>query len=311
MRNATGTITYTVFGPQASAPTTCTSGGTTVGTAVVSGNGTYNPSAGFTPTTVGNYWWYTGYSGDGNNNGAASTCGSGMSETIVVKATPTVTATGPSNGSAGTPIGASSISAVIGSSSGANASGTITFTLFGPEASAPATCTSGGTSAGSATVSGPGTYHPGSSVTLTVAGDYWWYVSYGGDTNNNAAVSTCGSGMSETVLSAGSAATLVFVQGPSPAFTGLAMSPAMTVQVEDAYGNAVADSGLSITLTPSSGHISSGAVASTNSSGLAHVFIDDMDPDLPRDHAHGGTDFGWSDLGHTGLVFVQRDGSRR
>ncbi len=65
------------------------------------------------------------------------------------------------------------------------------------------------------------------------------------------------------------ASQLVFVQGPSAAFTGIAMSPAVTVQVEDAYGNAVADNNLSITLTPSTGSITSGAAASTNSSGLA------------------------------------------
>ena len=64
-------------------------GGTTVGTATVSGNATYHPSAGYTPTAAGNYWWYASYGGDSNNNPAASTCGSGMSETVVAKATPT------------------------------------------------------------------------------------------------------------------------------------------------------------------------------------------------------------------------------
>ena len=77
-----------------------------------------------------------------------------------------------------------------------------------------------------------------------------------------------GTGLSVTVGPA-TANQLVFVQGPSPAFTGLAMSPAMTVQVEDTYGNTVADNNLSITLTPSSGSISAGAQANTNGSGLA------------------------------------------
>ena len=77
-----------------------------------------------------------------------------------------------------------------------------------------------------------------------------------------------GTGLSVTVGFA-TASQLVFVQGPSAAFTGIAMAPAMTVQVEDPYGNNVADNNLSITLTPSTGSISSGAVASTNSSGLA------------------------------------------
>ena len=135
--NATGTITFTVFGPQATAPTTCTTGGTAVGTATVTGNATYHPSAGFTPTTAGNYWWYTSYGGDTNNNTATAACGSGMSETVVGMASPTVTATGPANGTIGTAITAANISSVFAGSSGANATGTITFTVFGPQATAP------------------------------------------------------------------------------------------------------------------------------------------------------------------------------
>jgi hypothetical protein len=78
----TGTITFKVFGPQASAPSTCTSGGTTVGTAAASGNGTYHPSAGFTPSTAGTYWWYASYGGDTNNAASNSTCGAGMASTV-------------------------------------------------------------------------------------------------------------------------------------------------------------------------------------------------------------------------------------
>jgi hypothetical protein len=70
-------------------------------------------------------------------------------------------------------------------------------------------------------------------------------------------------------VGSGTANQLVIVQGPSAAFTAVAMSPAVTVQVEDAYGNPVFDNGLSVTMTPSTGSIASGASASTNSSGLA------------------------------------------
>ena len=52
--NASGTITFTVFGPLTNAPTTCTTGGTTVGTATVNnGNATYTSSAGYTPPRCG------------------------------------------------------------------------------------------------------------------------------------------------------------------------------------------------------------------------------------------------------------------
>src|SRR5581483_10820412 len=97
---ASGTITFKVFGPQTSAPSTCTSGGTTVGTATVSGNGTYGPSAGFTPTSAGTYWWYASYGGDSGNTSSASTCGSGMSSTVVKNAT-TTSASAPASGNAG------------------------------------------------------------------------------------------------------------------------------------------------------------------------------------------------------------------
>jgi subtilase family serine protease len=78
-----GTITFRVFGPQSGPPTTCTTGGTTVGTATVSGDGTYHPSKGFTPAKAGDYWWYTSYGGDPSNNPAASTCGASMAKTVV------------------------------------------------------------------------------------------------------------------------------------------------------------------------------------------------------------------------------------
>ena len=78
-----GTITFKVFGPQSSPPTACTSGGTTVGAANASGNGSYSPSTGFTPGSAGDYWWYASYDGDSNNNSANSGCGASMAETVV------------------------------------------------------------------------------------------------------------------------------------------------------------------------------------------------------------------------------------
>jgi hypothetical protein len=93
---------FKVFGPQSSAPSSCGSGGATVATASVTGNGTYNPSAGFTPSGAGNYWWYASYGGDSNNNAAASTCGASMAETVVAAAKtagpPTISINSPLDG---------------------------------------------------------------------------------------------------------------------------------------------------------------------------------------------------------------------
>jgi Domain of unknown function DUF11 len=80
----TGSLTFRVFGPQPAAPTSCTSGGTTVGSPVtVSANGMYNPSAGFTPPSTGDYWWFASYTGDSNNSPVSSTCGASMTKTVV------------------------------------------------------------------------------------------------------------------------------------------------------------------------------------------------------------------------------------
>lgn len=74
---ATGMITFKVVGPLSTAPTqaACATG-TNIGSAPVSGNGTYHPSAGFTPRQVGTYYWYASYSGDVHNAASNSQCGS-------------------------------------------------------------------------------------------------------------------------------------------------------------------------------------------------------------------------------------------
>jgi hypothetical protein len=79
----TGSVSFTVFGPQFSPPTNCSSGGTAVGSGGAGGVTGIHPSAGFTPTSAGNYWWYASYSGDAGNNPASSPCGAGMPETVV------------------------------------------------------------------------------------------------------------------------------------------------------------------------------------------------------------------------------------
>ena len=187
---ASAAITFKVFGPSASAPATCSSGGTTVGTATPAGNGTYNPSAAFTPSTAGNYWWYASWPGDTNNSSAASTCPPTV-KTVVTLGSPTLSVSAPANSTTGAVIAASSITATMAGLGGSGASAAITFKVFGPSASAPATCSSGGTTVGTATPAGNGTYNPSAAFTPSTAGNYWWYASWPGDTNNSSAASTC------------------------------------------------------------------------------------------------------------------------
>lgn len=66
-----------------------------------------------------------------------------------------------------------------------------------------------------------------------------------------------------------SPSTLAFVQQPTNVLSGQAMSPAPAVQVEDAYGNATADGGVSVALTANPSTPVSGNAATTNASGLA------------------------------------------
>ncbi len=118
--------------------------------------------------------------------------------TATVIATPSLSASGPGGGTVGSAISASSIAADL--SSGSSPTGTVTFKVFGPQATAPTECGTGGTTVGTASVSGEGTYNPSAGFTPSAPGDYWWYASYGGDSNNNEVNSGCGASMAKTVV---------------------------------------------------------------------------------------------------------------
>ncbi|MGZ0151930.1 hypothetical protein ACXJJ3_33070 [Kribbella sp. WER1] len=113
-----------------------------------------------------------------------------------------------------------------------------------------------------------------SGITNAPVGSYAWStfnVSTSSDTN---AVSPPNGSLT---ITAGAASKLAFVQGPSNGFAGTALSPAITVQVQDQSGNAVAASGISVKLTPSAGVIDAGDTATTDASGRAtfgNVVID-------------------------------------
>jgi hypothetical protein len=164
------------------------------------GNGTYHPSAGFTPATAGDYWWFASYGGDVSDNPAASACGAAMAKTVVGLASPSLSVSAPSSVTAGSAIVASSITSAL--SGGLAPTGTVTFKVFGPQSAPPASCTSGGTTVGSASVTGDGSYHPSAGFTPVASGDYWWFASYGGGGSDNPAASHCGAGMAKTTVAA-------------------------------------------------------------------------------------------------------------
>ncbi len=237
----TGSISFTVFGPQSSAPTTCTSGGTAVGTGVtVSGNGSYHPSAGFTPTTAGNYWWFASYGGDTQNAATASTCGSGMAETVVSSgATPTfelTPATGPETAGVAFNV---TVQAKLGASNDTSYTGTHTLTISAPTApdgthsATLATTSVTFNSSGSATVSAT-LFKAIASNTFTIA-----------DTSP-----TTRSGETSVAVNSGGAA-LSFTTAPT-SLSGSGTTWTSTVTIaHDAWNNAplYAGSGISISIT--------------------------------------------------------------
>jgi hypothetical protein len=105
-------------------------------------------------------------------------------------------------------------------SGGAGETGTVTFGVFGPQSSPPASCAFGATTIGAATVAGDGGYAPVGDFTPTAAGDYWWYASYGGDLADSPTASACGSAMAETVVASPpppSSTTTTTTPTPTPA----------------------------------------------------------------------------------------------
>ncbi len=171
------------------------------------------------------------------NDAAGNTGTSGAKSITVVP--PSLTVSGPVSSAAGQPIPTSAIRAVLG---GTGPTGTITFKVFGPQAAAPTSCTSGGTSVGTATVSGLGAYSPATAFTPASAGTYWWYASYGGDANNAPADAACGTDTPQSIV--GQVSGSPFSSGGTNA-AGLAFRPTGGfVAVTNLSSNTVAMFGL-------------------------------------------------------------------
>jgi hypothetical protein len=174
----TGTITFTLTGP----------GGGVVDTetVAVNGNGTYSTPHGFVPTAAtgaGTYQWVASYGGDANNNPVASTPGSEPEAADPASPAIATTAGGPVVVGSGARL---TDSATL--SGGFSPTGTITFTLTGPNGATVDTEV--------VTVSGNGTYGTPRGFVPTAAtgaGTYQWVASYSGDVNNRTAASTPGS----------------------------------------------------------------------------------------------------------------------
>jgi hypothetical protein len=184
----TGTIEFALYGPDS----TCT--GTPIFTKTVSvpGNGSTYDSTSFTPTEAGGYVWTASYSGDGENEGAGSSCAESAAAVNVAAADPTITVTASAEKILGGMISASATLA------GAHEpSSTVVFDLYGPD---DPTCA--GTAIYSKTLpasTSTTTYESGS-FTPSAAGTYRWVASYSGDQNNSAAITSCTDPAAATVV---------------------------------------------------------------------------------------------------------------
>ena len=176
-------------------PGLCGSGGTSIGSTNLSGSAypvtVVSPSAWV--TAAGRYCWRATFSGDSANNITGSSDSRANECFTVNPVTPTLTTTAGPDVNLGNPVTdtatltgtAPKPTANIIETSAPNpatrtpASGTITFTLFGPATGSCGSLVATRT----ATVSGDGSYGP-VSATPTVDGDYHWKASYNGDSPN-------------------------------------------------------------------------------------------------------------------------------
>ncbi len=184
-----GTITFDIFGPN---NPSCNGSPVTTLTTGVTGNGTYG-SGNWTPTVPGVYEFVDTYSGDGNNFGSNTVCGT-TSEQVTVNqvVTTLLTAASPPTGIGG----AISDNPVL--SGGASPTGTITVRVYGPNDNH---CDNEPVKVfDPITVNGNGGY-PTPTFTPTTYGTYYFTASYSGDVNNAASSSACGAAGESVVVS--------------------------------------------------------------------------------------------------------------
>ncbi len=209
--NPTGTITWSLYGPNDNA---CTGTPLTTSAVTVNGDNSYTSPA-LTPTTAGTYHWVATYSGDTNNSGSGPVGCSDPSETV------SITKVGPAISTSATPASApvgTAIKDVATLTGGDNPTGTITWSLYGPNDNS---CTGTPLTTSAVTVSGDNSY-TSPALTPSTAGPYHWVASYSGDTNNNAVSGAC-SAPDETVTITPVTPALTTSASPASAAVGSAI----------------------------------------------------------------------------------------
>ncbi len=176
--NPTGTITFDLYGPN---DATCATS-IAHSTASVNGNGDYS-SALFSTVKAGTYRWIANYGGDANNGVTSNGCNAANENVIVTPAAPSIATTATVGGQVG-----DQVHDVATVSGGFNATGTVTFKLYGP---ADPTCGQAAVFTDTAALGQDGQATSGT-FTVTLQGTYHWVASYSGDANNTPVAGACG-----------------------------------------------------------------------------------------------------------------------
>src|SRR5579859_4356714 len=165
----TGTVSFSVCGPLAAA-SGCTAGGTAVGGAVSLTPGAIDTgtatSDAFTPTATGIWCFDAQYSGDANYDGSAD---GSVTECVTVTAASSSTSSAPGSGSVALGGSDGDTATVTGNAAGGSPTGTVSFFVCGPLASASGCASGAGQAVGGAVtlVAGSGDTSSGSAPSFT------------------------------------------------------------------------------------------------------------------------------------------------
>ncbi|MGH2719065.1 MAG: hypothetical protein ACRDJU_10840, partial [Actinomycetota bacterium] len=200
----TGSITWSLYGP---GDPQCMGAPMTAAGVAVTGNGAYVSPA-FTPSTPGSYSFSASYSGDTNNAAVSGSCAA-AGTVLTLKSQPTLT----TQASPSAPLGAS-VSATATLAFGTSPTGTILFSVYGPD---NASCSGAPEVTSTATVSGNGSY-ASANYTPTGNGISRFTASYSGDASNFPVGPSCGASSESILVGKAITALATTASAPVPLF---------------------------------------------------------------------------------------------
>ncbi len=206
----TGTVTFTLYGPT---DTTCTQPAifTSADRPLGGGPPPTATSAPFTPTAVGTYRWIARYSGDATYPAVTSACNDANENTVVTQAAATIVTQATPTATVGSPI--SDTATVTGTAGAPAPTGTVTFTLFGPN-NADCSGTPIFTSADRPLGGGPPPTATSAAFTTTAPGAYRWIARYNGDATYLPVTSACNDANETSQVNQASASIVTQAVGP-------------------------------------------------------------------------------------------------